>query len=90
MDITLTITDEGRVRVTVGGACSYSFDPAPLVPDAPLREQAFLQEPAREGMRLFDALFPPGSVSREALGNQKGKELAGKASWPAWLGGEGP
>jgi hypothetical protein len=49
MDITLTITDEGRVQVTVDGTRSHAFDPAPLVPDAQLRERAFVQEPAWEG-----------------------------------------
>jgi hypothetical protein len=90
MDITLAITDEGHVQVTVDGACSHSFDPAPLVPDAQVRERAFAQEPAREGARLFYALFPPGSVAREALDNQKGKELAGEEPLPAWLAGEEP
>jgi hypothetical protein len=90
MDIALTTTDEGRVQVTVDGTVSHAFDPAPLVPDAQVRERAFVQEPVREGMRLFDALFPPGSVAREALGNQKGKELAGEEPLPAWLAGEGP
>jgi hypothetical protein len=55
-----------------------------------ITDEGHVQEPAREGARLFDALFPPGSVAREALGNQKGRELAGEESLPAWLDGEGP
>ena len=77
MDITLTITDEGRVQVAVGGTVSHSFDPAPLVPDAQLRERAFVQEPAREGAQLFDALFPPGSVAREALAELDARQEPG-------------
>ena len=78
------------MQVTVDGTVSHAFDPAPLVPDEQQRERAFVQEPAREGARLFDALFPPGSRARKARGDQKGKELAGEEPLPAWLGGEGP
>jgi hypothetical protein len=53
-------------------------------------DEGHVQEPAREGARLFDALFPPGSRAREALGDQQGNELAGEEPLPTWLGGEGP
>jgi tetratricopeptide (TPR) repeat protein len=67
MNITLAPTDGGRIQVTVDGAPSHSFDPAPLILDEGRRARAFLQQPEREGAQLFAALFPPGSIARQAL-----------------------